>query len=91
MTDTGASNLTPLYVVGKRRGNKRDIVLIELTPFDIGWRQRCSDDPTLNVNYVCKEKVKQLREWLSCDCTRFSLYWSLEEAMECRTTLFATH
>ena len=75
------ANLTPFYVVGSRRFDKKRTVTLALTPTTNGWSQRCADDPALNVDYVCGENLRELKEWFLCDCTRFTLHETREEAL----------
>lgn len=91
---TADDNLTLLYVVGKRRMENRPpidgeavpIHLIQLQSTSRGWTQRCATDPTLNVEYVRREDVDELKEWFVCDFTRFTLHETLEEATEHHTS-----
>ena len=73
-------NTTEFFVVGKTR-NERVFRLIHFKSTLKGWDQICLQaDKAYDFQYVSKENVPDIMEWLKIDFTQYRMFDDLLEA-----------
>ena len=69
----------PFYIVGQHDDaltGRLDYLQLVFTPTRTGWTQRCAQNKEFNFDYMSRETIPQLRQWMKCD---FERTWHFRE------------